>query len=878
MKLRTALVILAVAGTIFRAGPGAHAQPTLPGAGSPQNLENRTISQVVIRGNIRVPESTIRYYIKALPGQQFNEEQLRSDYQALLASGLFSNVRLLTEPRGTDQVVVIFEVTEPPVIHEVQILGLRFVQATEVLDYLREMNLSLTTGSRLDEARLTRAINAVRQFMQLRGFPLARVTVSRQPVATNAVNLTFHIEEGPRAKIGVIEFEGNTLFSDEELRDALKLTSESSFWSSLRGRSLYLEDRLEYDVRANVLPMYQSRGYIFARMEKPRVELVEAKTGGLPGFRRDRLEYRIIIRLVEGEQFRYSGFRVEGVEKVNENEVLSKYKARVGDIVNFVALSRANEQVKRVYGELGFLDMELIPEMRPQYDRRTVDFTIRIREGGRYLVRQINFTGNERTRDKVLRREMVLQEGDDFNADKLDASLLKLSQLDFIEPLTARDYTLTKHPVEEEVDILIRVRERDPHAINLTGGLGGISGTYIGFDYQSRNFRGLGQTLEVQAETGSRTSDYALALTDPHFLDSDNLLSYRVFHRRLRFDSFGLLPGRGASDTFSLFSERSTGFQVTASRPVSSFNRVGVSYSLDTNRVYDIREDFRSFAVAQLILLTTGGSIDEALTGILRSQVTPFWTYDTRNRFFGATHGSYLLLQMPVAGGPFGGRIDVAHPFFEFQRFIPDRLISSRNTWAFRTQLQHVFSYGTLPDGTRKPVPFLERIYFGGESNLRGFDLRSIGPVAVQQTQKVDENGNPIIDPVTGLPTFDQQPIAIGGDAGVVLTAEYRIPIYGPLQFTPFVDVGTATVIRKKDLRVSGLGNANVTLLEETNNVWRMSTGAEIQFLLPVVNQPLRLILAFNPLRLNKTIRLADQNLVFREPCNNVKFSVGYSF
>ena len=111
------------------------------------------------------------------------------------------------------------------------------------------------------------------------------------------------------------------------------------------------------------------------------------------------------------------------------------------------------------------------------------------------------------------------------------------------------------------------------------------------------------------------------------------LLSYRVFHRRLRFDSFGLLPGQGGADTFSLFTERSTGFQVTGSHPVSSFSRVGVSYSLDTNKVYDIREDFRSFAVSQLVLLTTGGTVEEALTGIVRSQVTPFWTYDTRNRF-----------------------------------------------------------------------------------------------------------------------------------------------------------------------------------------------------------------------------------------------------
>jgi outer membrane protein insertion porin family len=233
---------------------------------------------------------------------------------------------------------------------------------------------------------------------------------------------------------------------------------------------------------------------------------------------------------------------------------------------------------------------------------------------------------------------------------------------------------------------------------------------------------------------------------------------------------------------------------------------------------------------------------------------------------------------MPVSGGPLGGRINVSHPFIEYQRFLTDGLVTSRNTWAFRAQAQHVFAFGKLPDGTPKPVPFLERIYFGGEYNLRGFDLRSVGPIAIHENPKLDANGNPVIDPSTGLPAFDQQAVAIGGDTGIVLTGEYRIPIYGPLQFIPFVDAGTSTVIRKKDLRLAGGSTAGTTLIEATNNVWRMSTGAEIQFLVPVVNQPLRLILAYNPLRLDKTVTLPGKTLTFREPETNVKFSIGYSF
>ncbi|HXK60790.1 MAG TPA: outer membrane protein assembly factor BamA [Acidobacteriota bacterium] len=854
----------------------ALAQGAAPPSVAQQVLENRTIAGIVIRGNVRVPESTIRQFIKSAEGQPFSEDKARADYQALLSSGLFTDVRLLTEIREPGKVVLIFEVTEPAVIQQVDFAGLQSVQTSELLEHLRKTNLTLQPGARIDENKLARTVRALEQYLQIRGFPLARVTISRTPVGPNAFNLKFTIEEGPRARIGHIEFEGNSVFSDEELRQSLELTSESSFWSRLRGRDLYLKERLDYDLRSNVLARYHSKGYIFAKIEEPRVELIETE-GGIPGLQRRRLEYRITVPIVEGEQFRYSGFRVEGVERVEKEKVTDKYEAAAGKIVDFVSLGQANEKVKKLYSERGFLDMELIPEMRPDFDKRLVDLTIRIHEGGRYLVDEINFIGNERTRDKVLRRELVLQERDPFNGTLLDLSLQRLSRLNFIEPVTDRDHQLVKDRTNEEVDIVVRIHERDPHAINLTGGLGGISGSYIGIQYLSRNFRGLGQTLEAQVETGSRTSNYVLGWSDPYWLDTNLTLGLHAFHRRLRYGSLGFLPGETAAE-FGLFTQQSTGFQVVASYPSTAFSRFGVSYSFDTNKVYDIRDDFRSFAIAQLVLLTTGGTIDEALTGILRSQLTPFWRYDTRDRLFGATRGSYLTLQMPIAGGPLGGRINLGHPFIEYQRFQPDPLTKGRNTWAFRARAQHVFAFGTLPDGTPKPVPFLERIYYGGEYNLRGFDVRSVGPIAIHETMAVDPDGNPIPDPSTGMPMVNRQAVAMGGDTGTVLTAEYRIPIIGPLQLTPFLDAGTSTVIRKKDLRLSTGADANALLIEATNNVWRMSTGVEIQFLVPVVNQPFRVILAYNPLRLDTTAEVAGQTLVFEEPRTNVKFSIGYSF
>jgi outer membrane protein insertion porin family len=861
------LTALEVPGAALRAQPG-------------RLQEGREVAEISVTGNRRVPESTVRYYIGTREGQPFSATRAREDFQALLRTGLFRDVRLQIETTADDRVRVVFEVVEAPLIEEIRFEGLHSLREDAILDHLREANAVLVPGSVLDENRLSRALRAVRVFLQLNGFPLGTVTLDRRESGGNVVALTFRVNEGLRVRVGTIEFEGNEVFGDGELLDALQLTRPTSLLARLRGRDRYIRERLIYDLQANVLPLYHSRGYIFARAQDPRVEIVEARRGWLPGFRRTGLEYRITVPIIEGEQYRYESFAVEGVDRLSDQGIEAEYRVRPGQWVDYVELRQANDRVKRVYAERGYLDMELIPELRPDFQKRTVQATVRIHEGGRYLVGKLNFQGNEKTRDKVLRREFVLEEGDLFSADLLDESILRLNQLGFIEPVTERDYELEKNPRDTQVDVLFRVRERDEHAINLNGGLGGISGSYIGVNYQSRNFRGLGQLIDLQLGTGTRTSNYSLSFTDPYWLDTRLSFTVVGFHRRLRFDTLGFLPGQGiADDRFALFTQRSTGMQATGSYPVSRRSRVGLAYSVDTNRIYDIREDFRSYATNQLVLLTTGGTVDEALTGIIRSQASPFWMYNSRNRLFGPTDGSYFIAQLPVAGGPLGGRIRTSHPYLEYQKFVPDPLWGKdRNSWAFRVQLEHVFAYGRLADGQPRPIPFLERIYLGGEQTLRGFDLRSVGPVALHRTPLLDPLGNPVLDPGSGLPVFQLQPVAVGGDVGAILTAEYRMPILGPLQLTPFADVGTSGVLRKSDLRHSAGPQTTSELIEETNLVWRVSTGLEIQFLLPVVNQPFRFILAYNPLRLDSRIAVDNQTFIFQEPKTNLKIAIGYSF
>lgn len=829
-----------------------------------------TISTLRVQGNHRIPEGTVLYYIQTRVGQPYNEERLRQDYRKLLETGLFQEVSLKTEKTASGGLVVIFEVVEPPVIQEVVFQGLKPGEQDDVLEQLREQRHELIPGSALNEDKLNRAIQVVERVMQSRGRPLSRVKVRKEPVGSAAVRLVFEVNKGPEVRIGQIDFEGNTVFSDKELRAALGLTRQSTLFNRWRGTDKYIKERLEYDLRANVLPKYHSRGYVLARAGSPEVEVVEHS---------GKMRYRIRIPITEGQTYRLGKFEVKGITSLGDHspDLYNQFKS--GQVADLSAVRKANEDLKKAYARLGYLDMEMAPEMRPDQEHQTLDILIQVTEGDRYLVGHLDFRGNNKTRDKVLRREFLIEENDLFNANLLDQSILRVNQLGLFEPLDQKAYEVSKRPADGEADILVKVDELDSHAINMTGGLGGISGAYIGVHYQSRNFRGLGQHVDVQVTGGTRTSDYSLAWTDPFFVDTRLTLGFTGFHRRLRFDTFGPVSVPGVDeDRFSLFSQKSTGFQTLSSYPVSDWIRVGASYSLDSNRIYDIKEEFRSYAINQLILLSTGGTPEDALRGIIRSQLSPFVMRNTRNRAFGATEGSYLLAQTPVAGGPLRGKINLVHPFLEYQLFLPDPATGGRDTWAFRFQGEHVLPYGELSDGTQRTVPVFERVYLGGEFNLRGFDLRSVSPVGIHRQPQLGPGGGPILDPVTGLPVVTQTPVTLGGDTGVVATLEYRAPVYGPLHLTGFIDTGTSAVFRKRELARPAPDGSTTSLISSTNNVWRVSTGVEIQFMVPMINQPFRFILAYNPRRLNTAVILNDQILRFEEPKRNVKFSIGYSF
>ena len=844
--------------------------------GQGSQLSDQRIEEIRIVGNRRIPESTVRYYIQSREELLYDETQVLRDYSTLLNTNFFADAKIKWM-EGETGVILIFELVERPLIRAVEYEGMKSFKESDVLERFRDMRVGLSVDSPFDPANLPKARRAIKMLLDQNGRPLGRVEVATESLTATSEKVIFKIDEGPKVRIGDIDFAGNTVFTDGELRQALELTKERSLITLFKGQDKYIGEKLEYDVNLNLLEKYREVGYLYARAGTPESRIVEGPRGWMIGFRKTKQQYYLTIPIEEGEQFYWNSFEVEGVTSLDQEAVRASYGIVPGQVVNYTDLKEASEALKDLYSTNGYLDMTVVPDMNPDPETKTVDVTIRVNEGKQYIVHRIDFGGNTKTRDKVMRREFFLEEQQLFNGGLLDFSILRLNQLGFFEPIEEKDYEVIKRSVEGEVDILVTVKEKNQQSISLSGGVSGISGSFFGINYSSNNFRGLGQRIDVQITTGTRTSSYRFSFTEPYFRNSRISMGASVFNQRLRFDTFAATGGFIPESNLTLYTQKTTGFTLTGSYPLWRWTRTGLAYSLQRIKIDDIDESFTNFALNQLVGFTPGGSPQDAAKGIIRSEIKPSLQYNTKNQVFNASEGSLISFEMPIAGGPLGGDFNLIRPFLEFQKFIPDRLISGgRNTLAFRAQVSHILPYGKLPNGEPMTPPFFERIFSGGEFTLRGFDIRSVSPWAITRTFCMDILSCPI-DPNTGSPLVSESAIPVGGDTSLVLTTEYRMPIFGPLQVTGFLDFGTATTIRKDNLRVFG-PITDVILQESTNHVWRASTGAEIQFLLPVINQPFRLIFAYNPLILDTTIISNGREFILREPKSGVKFTVGYTF
>ena len=849
-----------------------------------------TIAGIEFRGSRRVPQDTLRALMGTHVGDAYDEEQLRRDYIRIWNTGRFDD--LVLESENTPQGLVIrFIVTERPVIRDIKYENIHSVTTSEILDRFKERKVGLSVESQYDPNKIQRAAVVLKELLAERGRQFAVVDPVVRRIPPSSLEVIFNVNEGPKVKVGKIEILGNEVFSSKDVIRAMKNLHPMGIPHSIFLENLFSKTydaaKLEED-KERVRDAYQQKGYFTAKVLDQTVTLRDTPPGRVLLIFRTKAGKAADIKLPveEGHQFRLHKINYVGVKLFRTPEVLSKqlFKMDNGDVFSTAKLRDGIKNLTKLYGDFGYIDFVPEPAVDIVSGTDTVDLTITADEGKQFFVRRIDFTGNTTTRDKVIRRELLLDEGDIYSARLWDASILRLNQLGYFETLKENEsYDLKRNGNTNTVDILLKLKERGKNQIGLNGGVSGIAGSFIGFNYSTNNFLGLGETLSLESQLGTRIRDAVFSFTEPHVLDTQILLGFSVYIRRYNYDQAreaSILTGTNLNSFYNAlgsqnilnYVQSSRGASVTASYPIKrSFARIGLTYGYDISNITTKTVGAQNYFQYLYFQNISGPN---ALEGVRTSRIVPSYTYNSKNHPLNPTAGKSIFISTEFAGSFLGGTVNTIRPSVDIQYFHVSPKWK-RNVLAFHMLGSTYFGYGG------KVIPPYSRVYIGGEQDVRGFDFYGISPIAFiatqatlgilnpdgsPRTQKTLPNGSTNTQQATmNVPIY--QLITPGGDTQAVGNFEYRIPILGPVTMAPFFDIGINRILYSNELRmnadrISQLNslfpqaafNGKIDIVPGTQNV-RMSTGLEIQVLLPVVNAPFRVYYALNPARVYENIQ-----------------------
>src|SRR5213594_1906828 len=854
-----------------------------PQTPQPPNL-NR-IEEIRVSGNIRIPKETIKYNLQTKEGTQLDTNTVRRDIKALYALGLFDDIRV-EEGDGKTGKIVTFIVKERKLIRTVKYEGVKSVSSSEITDALKEHKAGVNQESPYDPTRIQKAAAVIKMVLAERGHKDAILTATTEDIPPGAIAITFKVDEGPKIRIQKITIQGNKALSSRQIKNAMQLVKESNPLTVFTRKDTYFDLKLADDI-ARIRMLYAEHGYVRVNVVEPIVEIKPHKVirtlplvrpsfpWGIPiPFCTKTLDrYYITIKIEENNQYRVGNVKVTGARLFSEPAIKGMLDMAPGEVFNEQRLRNGIENLKKQYGSRGYINFIAVPVQGFDEANKLINLNVNIEEDRQFYVNRISFTGNTTTRDRVIRREIMVNEGEVFNSMVWDTSMQRLNQLGYFDPIRPEDVELKPSATEPEVDINLKIKEKNRNQIGFSGGVSGIGGGFLGINYENNNFMGLGETLGITLQGGTRQSLYQFSFTQPYLFDRPLTAGLTVFDTRLRFDQatevFGLNPsqlpaGSGLQNALN-FQQKSLGFNVFTSYPFKIWNRAGLNFGMnhsETSEINPATGDFFSAVITRNNQSLTETSSGTNFANFYAHTLIPSFTFNhTQGNPIFPTGGSSLTTTFEYTGGLLGGNVNYYRPTLDFRHFHP--MNPGRNVLAVRLLASFVHGF----QGTA--VPYYQRFFAGGDFDIRGFDFRALSPIAF-----ITRNG---IDDI----------VYVGGDTQGVANLEYRIPVAGRvLTLAPFFDLGNAWVLKKDQLTRQIINSQGklvkvpVMLLPGTNSSIRTSTGMELQILLPVINVPFRVIYAINPNRLDRSFVGPTTGSPFgiHEKFNEFKFTIGRTF
>jgi outer membrane protein insertion porin family len=818
-KAARRLVAASVLPVLVSGGLSAHAQ-TLPPSSSPQpptpqppppqpsapetsptqpSGNGRTIEAIEFKGLKSLSEDTLRYYLGLATGQPLDEDALNKNLKKLWERNLVDDVQVESVPTATG-VRLVITVAERPVLRSIDYDGLKRISKTDLQDKLTTERVHVHEGEPLSLGELQRVKTTIEDMYGEKGYRFATAQYTVTDVGPNEKKVVFTVDEGDRVRISDIGFEGNTVFGANRLRLAMTNTKETAFISRIAKKDLYDPAKLQEDLD-KIRELYRNAGYKNVVIGDPKIE-VKAVAVANENPRVPQRRMFITIPLEEGERWKFGQVTIEGNKIYPSRNLLRVFEHKAGGWLEAKAIDDGIKGITDAYHNTGYIFAHVEPEL-VEREGRVADLVVHVTEGDQFRVGRIEFQGNDRTRDRVLRRELRVYEGGLVNVAAIRNSVTKVNQLGYFKLNEENPVEIDTDTEKKKVNLLFKGEESDRTELQFGGGWSELDGFFIQFSISTKNFLGRGEQVGISIQSGDINKYYDLNYSIPWFRDRAQSVGFRAYKQDFDYT---------LDSALDQYIRDAKGIVLTYGRNFKLFSSASISYN------FSKYHDETQVTVPALLPGEAPPPANEPQPGttvttpidINNSSIRPAYVFDSRDNPFEPVKGKKFTLGVEFAGSFLGGDNYFVRPEASFSIFQPVTNYPVKSIIAFNAEggLIHPYASGHT-------IPILELFYLGGENSIRGHRYRSIF--------LRDSKGNPVMDPTTG--------VILGGDEYAQFNLEYHFLVGGPFRVLLFTDAGN----------VFGQGGIPFSL----SNL-RYTAGVELRVTLPVFGAPLRFIYAKN--------------------------------
>jgi outer membrane protein insertion porin family len=747
------------------------------------------VEKIEIVGNDRVTTETVLYYLSVREGDFYSADQFRRDFRVLWSTGFFSNITF-EESQGARGKIIKITVEENAVVRSVTYKTGKKVKEKDIAEKLKEKDQAILPYSYYSAFKVQRIKDTIADLLAEKGLLASKIESEVVRQGKNEVDVQIRVDEGPKVRVGDVTFEGDTKIQSSKLEYSMKENRPHSMFNWVAGKDVYKSNKLEEDAEA-IKNKYQELGYMEAAVGQPRTEEYDDQS---VTFQKQKM-MRVIFPVSPGYLYRTGEIKVEGSKAVNVKNLMTLVRLKTGEVYSTKDRDKSIEDMGEAFRDGGYVYAQIIPVENLDPKNKIVNITFNVNEGEIAYLNRLEFRGNIYTKDKVIRREMMIREGDRFSFNMFKNSILRIKQLGLVD--LDKDPDIKPNPDDPtKMDVQVNVKEMQRNNIQFTAGYSGYEGMFVAFSYSTVNFLGAGENLELAIQQGKLVKNYSFGFSEPYLFDKPITAGFNIYSRRTDYSTYGL------------YKQNMKGIDLTLGTRLVGYWRTSWTYSLQK-----VKMDYPLGSYYQQIYGQYGN--------YYQSSITPTIWRSTVDSPLTPTRGSSYSASLKFAGTFLGGEVNMLKPTLEFTHYQP---ILGKGPKAqvlgLHVQGQYIAQLG------ESLIPYWEKIFFGGERSIRGYEVYSIGPR--------DRNG-----------------YMIGGTKSLLFNIEYIIPVGGPLYAILFYDRGNA-VLANQSLSFSDMYS---------------SAGIEARLFIPALRVPFRLIFAYN----NKKIYPTDQEFVFR-------FAVGTTF